>query len=249
MKLQKKKVENNSLMLFYSNSQNKKINAQIKKVLNIIYQYHIRNKKIMFVNVPFFIIKNMAKIKKKINHLFIPENIWINGLITNQSACFYSLFLKKKKNPNIKFFLKFKNKSDLIVNFNAKNTNIENLIKESYNQTIPSISFNNDKYFNLHKPTYSIKKSFLDLENNIIFFFSILKAIFKKKTSLQKNFYVFDKNFYFKKKNYINKLNKKFNKNKNSEHLKWYKKYLNKNRNNIYNDRKMKVDFSLNTHK
>jgi len=167
----------------------------------------------MFVNVPIYIIKNIKDNLKKTKHQFIPSNIWINGLITNKSTCFYSVLNKnKKKKPPIKFFLNFKTKSDLIVNFGDENKKVASLIKESNRASIPTISFNTDKNVSIFKPTYFLLNR-LNSGNNF-FFYTILKSILKKEIELKKNSYLFEKDFYTKKKVYIKKHYKNFKHNK-----------------------------------
>lgn len=154
---------------------------------------------------------------------------WTN----NESIGLFLFFFSKKKKPlNIKFFLKFKSKSDLIVNFNNKDSiYINNLIKESYNAYIPVISFDVNKYFNIFKPTYVLCNT-INLDINF-FFFTVLKSIFKKKVFSQKNSYIFDKTFFTRKKTYTKKFynkkrNKKFDNNNNNRK----KFYYNKNKHN-----------------
>lgn len=190
--------------IFFGHSNKIKNNvtkAQIKKIFNIIYQYHVRNKKILFIDVPKFIIKDLKK--QKSGHFFISSNIWVNGFITNQATCFYSMYKKEKK--SIKLFLKLKKKFDLIVSFeNNHNAKIFTIIKESYLSSIPSIFFNNNFNKNKFNPTYlSLKISNF---NTKFFMYIVLKSILKKNKEFKKNTYYLKKNFYFKKRNY-NKAN------------------------------------------
>jgi ribosomal protein S2 len=54
----------------------------LKKALQIIFQYHIRNKRILFIGVP---NKLEAKINKTTNHVAIPQDLNIQGFISNRS--------------------------------------------------------------------------------------------------------------------------------------------------------------------
>ena len=87
----------------------------LKKALQIIFQYHIRNKRILFIGVP---NKLELKINKTTNHVAIPQDFNIQGLISNRSN--KNLMGAKqinKQNP-IKFkslLPKLSKKPDLVV--------------------------------------------------------------------------------------------------------------------------------------
>jgi hypothetical protein len=198
--------------------------TEIKKLYDLIYQYHIRNKKIMFLNVPLLVIKNLKKLSKKTPHTFVPLNIWINGFISNKSTSLYSNFKKHKKQKNIKFFLNLKIKSDLIVNFNINSKSL-NIIKECQITKTPIISFKSNFYSTSHfsnYPTYFLSDNFFKINNNKNFIYTILKSILKKFPDLKKNTYNFNKDFFLEKN---------------------YQKFYNKNKKKFKNSYKKKNDF------
>lgn len=162
----KKKIENNKIKLYF------------KKVAHVIYEYHINNKTILFANVPKNVEKNIIELKKNIKHVFISEENWTNGLLTNKSINTCNQLIKnseKSKFTNKKTFF------DLLVLFNPTNNNILN---ESYNLHIPTILitdflFNNN--VSLYKQSYKILGHFKFIEEQINnnFFLSFLQAILK----------------------------------------------------------------------
>ena len=93
-KVYKKKIKKQN----YDNSVNiviEQIELHLKKALQIIYEFHLNNKRIFFIGIPLNFQNNFSKILKKTKHLSIPESIWINGILSNKNATFQ--FLKSKK--------------------------------------------------------------------------------------------------------------------------------------------------------
>ena len=89
----------------------------IKKNLKIIYKFHTKNKKILFLGINKKINFFVKLLKKNPNHTYITNNIWLNGILSN-SAVFKHLCLLKKKNL-FTFLFNFKSqKYNLIVIFN-----------------------------------------------------------------------------------------------------------------------------------
>jgi ribosomal protein S2 len=135
-----------------------------KKVLLIIYKYHIYNKKILFVGFPYSTNKKLLSVMLKSNHIFIPRGIWVKGMLSNKSS-----ILKKYKNYSYyKDFLQLKTNPHLIVFFN--DTNSDNLLLESCKLHIPLISFG------------KVNKRFQDV------FYEVKGRFFTRKS---KNFYQF----------------------------------------------------------
>ena len=62
------------------------INIRLKKALHVIYNYHINNKRILFIGIPMHIAPKLKKLLKNTKHLFIPEYVWMSGILTNQEA-------------------------------------------------------------------------------------------------------------------------------------------------------------------
>lgn len=194
--LEKKKIETN------------KINLQFKKIAHIIYEYHINNKTILFINFPPKFEKNLLLFKKSIKHIFLSKENWINGFLNNK---FVDINFNKVKS-NIK---KKNNFFDLIVIFNPK----DNIMSEKYNSSIPTIIVTDEvfKHNNspLFKQSYKILGYFKFLEEQINnnFFFSIIQSIIKKKRiqnhTINANFKLAIKKKKFKKYMYKNARYKK----------------------------------------
>lgn len=127
---------------------------QFKKAINIIYKYHLNQKKIFFVGIPLNFQKQFSKILKKTKHLSIPESIWINGILSNNKAISQSFKLKSLKHikkPNIKvkkikplFYIN--KKPDLIVLINPILE--KNVIEEANKLKIPIIALNSNLFNN-----------------------------------------------------------------------------------------------------
>jgi ribosomal protein S2 len=154
-----------------------KIELHFKKILQVIYEYHVNNKEILFIGAPISLQKKFSTVLKKTKHSLIPEGIWVNGLISNKTAIFRNLNLKRLKNikkqkynvSNINSLLTITKKPDLIIVFN-KDLN-SNAITEIYKLRIPIISLNNSSCFDL-KTTYTVNGNFTSKTHQIqnIFF-------------------------------------------------------------------------------
>mmetsp|Transcript_19518 Transcript_19518/g.33378 ORF Transcript_19518/g.33378 Transcript_19518/m.33378 type:complete len:212 (-) Transcript_19518:53-688(-) len=175
----------------YKNTENR-VNSfttefYLKKSLNIIYKYHINNKKIIFIGVPTSIQKQFKSILKKTKHIFLTKNIWVSGIITNKIPITKNLKTNLKKNT-LKL-LNINTRPCLIVLFDEPQEN--KVIQESKKLQIPLISLNS-RFFNQNPVLYKIPGNFNFLKhpvNNI--FFLILMSVFKKtrikKFKLKKN--------------------------------------------------------------
>jgi ribosomal protein S2 len=173
-----------------TNTRIEDIEYRLKKALHIIYKYHINNKRILFIGVPLHANEETKDLINNTKHTFIPESTWVNGIITNKVSCFKYLSENPKatNNKTSKLLFKLRNKSDLIVVFD-KVTDIT-AVNESYIARIPVISLNCDLNLLKNKSTYKIPGNFKftkkKVRNN--FFFSILKATFKKANRLKPKF-------------------------------------------------------------
>lgn len=160
------------------------IELHLKKILQIIYEYHIYKKQIIFIDFPLSFQKKFIKILNKTKHFSISKSKWINGILSNKFAIFQNLNFKRLKSnnknqiKNIKSLLKVKKKPDLVIIFNQKINS--NILKEIYNLKIPIIVLNNNLYFN-NKSTYFISGDFKIINKQISnVFFLILYSIFKR---------------------------------------------------------------------
>lgn len=135
--------------------------VNIKKVLQIIFQYHKAEKRILFVGVP-------CELEQKINqltkHVAVPKNFDIQGMVSNFDP---KVFLKSEnldqawsKNFLKSLLPKLSKKLDLIVLFNHEKS--ESILTESKIAKIPVIFFgvNQDP---LKSPLYSVEGDFKNL--------------------------------------------------------------------------------------
>lgn len=135
--------------------------ADIKKALKIIFQYHQAKKRILFIGFPY---KLELKINYLTNHVSVPSNFDIQGLIFNNSVKFLTetkcsghVWLKS----NFKILLpKLAKKPDLIVLFEHEKD--KSVFTESWNAKIPVIFFKSN--CNLHnlndENLYSVRGNF-----------------------------------------------------------------------------------------
>jgi hypothetical protein len=87
----------------------------LKKALQIIFQYHTRNKRILFIGVP---TKLELKINKTTNHMAIPQDLNIQGFISNRSNKNLIGAKQTNKQKTVKFkslLPKLSKKPDLVV--------------------------------------------------------------------------------------------------------------------------------------
>lgn len=165
------------------------IEYRIKKALHVIYKYHFNDKKILFVGDGISIYNNIRLLLKNSKHVWIPESVWVNGMLTNPSANFKHVTKNRKtiNNDLSKILLKLKKKSDLVVVLNHS-TNI-NVLKESYRTKIPVIFLNNSLNILDSRPSYKIPGTFKFSQKKIrnTFFYSILAATIKKASQIKLN--------------------------------------------------------------
>lgn len=114
----------------------------LKKAISIIFQYHMKNKKILFVGVNKKIQNKYKHVLKKTKHLFLPEKYWIKGLLTNKVTVFK--YIKKSfSSTKIKNYFLLKKSPNLIVIFNKQSQ--ASIIKEAIKLKIPVIVLNSEK--------------------------------------------------------------------------------------------------------
>lgn len=160
------------------------VELHIKKILQIIYNFHINRFSIFFIGVPL----SIQQILKKTNHMVLPQNSWVDGILANKSSIFK--YLKKKFQKQIKenenvnvlsLLLSVRKKPSLVVVF-GKGLN-KSLIKEVVKLKIPIIVFESEYDKNVFD---TIPDKFLiplNKINNILFFMLrsiVLKNGFKK---------------------------------------------------------------------
>lgn len=180
--------------------------TKLKKALHIIYKYHAYNKRILFVGIPTTVIQQLKLKILNQKHLYIPNSIWLNGIITNQKSCFKYIY-KNRDLLNPKFsetLSQFNKKLDLMVILDSRFK--DNLIKESCIAGIPTIVIGNYLEIDYYKSSYKIPGTFnfFKKKNKDNFFYLLLLATLKKANKFKKkpqlNFIAHKKKKFFKKK-------------------------------------------------
>ena len=162
-----------------------------KKILRIIFLYHLNNKQIIFVGVPKIMEKKFLYSLRKTNHLFLPRSHWINGILSNRVALFQYLKFKQLKKIKKKQFKKkhfqplfsIKKQPDLLVILDKKFE--KEAIKETYKFRIPTITLNLASTFQ-DKSLYKGVGNFKFSDNSI--FLLLLNSVFKKTKKLKNVF-------------------------------------------------------------
>jgi hypothetical protein len=158
----------------------------LNKIANVIYRFHIAGKKILFLGFP----NHFSNTLKHTKHLFIPNFMWFNGMLTNKAS--NAQYKKTTKIPKnlFKLLLKLKEKPSLIIVYNL-NDNLA-AVKESYLRHIPVITFNNKLDIldikSVYKSTGSYNFLIEKIKNNN-FVFSFIKTIIyqgKRKKKVRK---------------------------------------------------------------
>lgn len=184
---------------FKSNTNIRQVELYLNKISNIIYNYHVNNKKILFIGLP----ENFKKIIHKTNHILVPEYKWLNGMLNNNSS-----INRQKNTPNkiLKLSLKLKKKLDLIVAHNLNNKSTA--IKEGYITRMPVITLTTKLTMFDNKSTYESPGNF-NFDNDKItnnnLFFSIIKIALKRAIKKVKKQKLFNKNKQQNKRKYFNK--------------------------------------------
>lgn len=161
-----------------------KIQLYLKKIMHLIYEFHVTNKKILFLNFPEKFEKKITRSLKQSHHIFINNENFLNGIISNQKISLQqSNQLQKLIKNNLKNKIPIKKFIDLIIIFNPVSE--LNSDKKLYISQIPTITINENLNNNLNlKQNYKLIGNFKFIEkqisNNICL--SILKAIFKNTT-------------------------------------------------------------------
>jgi len=161
------------------------IEAYLKQVLKIIFEYHVWQFKILFIGFPIISKTRQMKLIHFTNHDFIPEKSWISGIFRNRFSILTYLKLIQSQNfsKNLKLLLTVRTKPHLVVLFNQK---VEtSTINEFYKIGIPILSFNWD-FVNLLKITYKTIGNYNFIEKDIKLTFFFLFYSLLKKTPLKK---------------------------------------------------------------
>ena len=171
------RIANSDLVL---DSNLTKILGDLKKILHIIFQFHIVNKKILFIGLP---KKLESKINNATHHIALPNDFDLQGILLNGLR---SAKNSKIKNLSGKFrarsvLPKLEKRPALIVLFSHEKK--YNVVSESYIAKIPVITFitDEDSHNVIDKSSYSVSinmsKLVLSSDNNL--FFLGLNFLFK----------------------------------------------------------------------
>lgn len=170
------------------------IELHLKRALQIIYKYHTNHKKILFIGIPQNFQKKFSNVLKNTKHVAIPKSIWVNGVLSNRSAIFRHLYLKRQKNiekknrlqnKTIYFLMSIIRQPDLIVIFNQDLE--KNALNETYKLKLPIITLNNNLFFDT-KSSYNIPGNFqLIYKKAHHAVFLILTSILKKNPGVSKS--------------------------------------------------------------
>lgn len=167
----------------------KDMETRLKKILHIIYKFHAANKKILFVGTPLKLNNQIKQLLKGKKHSFVPESIWMSGIITNSSSSFKHLIKRHAINNDktSKLLFSLKNQADLIVILN-EGLNITALAESSLKR-VPTISLNTTcTLTNLNLSTYKVPGNYSfnekKIRNNL--FFLLLGSLLKKAEVVKK---------------------------------------------------------------
>jgi len=135
-----------------------------KKIAKIVYEYHINDKSILFLNFPEIIRKEIHLLINETKHHCFTNEQWYNGILTNQKSVW------------------LKNKVDLILIYNQNLKCYLNQIKEINLLRVPVILINNNLNQRILECDYKVPGNFNFFEkmpvNNL--FLGILKASMKR---------------------------------------------------------------------
>ena len=163
-----------------------------KRALQIIFQYHNAEKKILFIGVP---KKLETKINKFTSHAAVPSNLNLQGIFSNYLKNSYTEKSNNKNPGSIafkRFLPKLSKKPDLIVLFSHDKT--QTIISESYFAKIPLLVFDNEIDHNKLNNFYKVEtngNSLANLSNQNLFFLGLnflFKINHKKKVKTSKSF-------------------------------------------------------------
>ena len=188
------KTQNLSLLNLLKN-----IEFSLKQVINIIIDYSVNKKKILFLGLPCIDKKRHVEEFKHLNHIFLPKRLWSTGSTTK------------------KFCLKKKNLPHLVIFFNKLKKDYS-ILKEFEDLNIPVIIFNNSITIHYSKGHYTILGN-LNNKHLEKFFQILIYSVFKylklnvlkknTQTDLQKTTFLIEKNLQPKPSFYKRKIKKK----------------------------------------
>jgi len=95
------------------------VEAYLKQVLKIIFEYHVNHFKILFIGFPVISKMKQMKLIHFTNHNFISEKSWISGIFRNRFSILTYLKLIQSQNfsKSLKLLLTVKTKPHLVFIF------------------------------------------------------------------------------------------------------------------------------------
>jgi hypothetical protein len=168
-----------------------KIIVDIKRVLQVIFQYHKIEKRILFVGLPY---KLESKINRYTRHVSIPKNFTVQGMISNRDRKLPKVSINSNKiwmKQSPKFLLpKLSKNLDLIVLFEHDKS--KTIMSEAGVAKIPLISFGTQSNVT-NTALYRVEGNFRDIltnPNKNVFFMGLnflFKDLKKKNVKYNKN--------------------------------------------------------------
>lgn len=155
-----------------------------KKIAHIIYEYHVNNKKILFLNFPKNIEKNIKGILLRTKHVCVSLEHFLKNSLNEKNY-----LINKNQSSVIN-----KNNFNLILLFSLDLNNLGKL----FNSQIPTILITSSSNKTKVNPSYTIPGYFNFIEKQILnnLFLCILKSVFKQAKIKKGMFY--SKNFKYK---------------------------------------------------
>jgi len=187
LKLQIYSNQSHKPLTNFSNSMLEQIEAFLKQMLKVIFEYHVCQSKILFIGFPVISKTRQMKLMHFTNHNFISDKSWISGVFRNRLSIVTYLKLIQSQNfsKSVKLLLKIKTKPHLVVLFNQK---VEaDTINEFYKLGIPILSFNWNSV-DTFKLAYRTIGNFNFMERNIkLTFFYLFYSLLKKTPFKKRN--------------------------------------------------------------
>jgi ribosomal protein S2 len=201
LKLKLIKTKTYTKKQYYNNLQLEDIQYRLKKILYIIYKYHIYNKKILFIGAPIMLNFYINTVIKTTQHIFIPSSIWVKGVLSNKKKLYLKNWLNPEKNSKNKIselLLQLQKNIDLILIFDEYNN--QSILNEGYISKIPVISLNSDLNIIFNKPSYKVPGNFECMVKKIRdnLFYSMLGTTLKKGQKDKPLFYSTKSKFFYK---------------------------------------------------
>ena len=178
--------------------------AELWTIARIVFEYHSKRKKILiispidlnvspptlFYSVPVhdFFLQSFNRFKnllKSTKHILIPQEAWVNGLLTNPYSCIR--LLKRQKGVSkkvIKICNQIKNNVSLVIIIESSHTG--RIVSECFSKGIPVIVFKDVNLDLKLKSCYEIDVDYFRFTKirYIDLLFRILSSIIKKKKYL-----------------------------------------------------------------